>query len=88
MVHAFIFINTEPGSEIEVLRQIRQKPEVKEAYRVQGIYDLIAKVETEYTTQLREIAGKIRNFDHVRSILVLMTISSERAHAMEIRQVG
>jgi DNA-binding Lrp family transcriptional regulator len=86
MVHAFIFINTEPGSETEVLHQMRQKPEVREAHRVQGIYDLVAKVETESTTQLREIAEKIRGFDHVRSILVLMTIYSEPVHVMEIRQ--
>ncbi|MBS7643120.1 Lrp/AsnC ligand binding domain-containing protein [Candidatus Bathyarchaeota archaeon] len=86
MAHAFIFINTEPGSETEVLRQIRQKPEVKEAYMVQGIYDLIAKVETDSKTRLRETADKIRGLNHVRSLLVLMTVHSDSAQTIEIRQ--
>jgi len=84
MGNAFIFINTEPGSETEVLRQIRQKPEVKEAHMVQGIYDLIAKVETESKNQLRETAEEIRGLDHVRSILILMTVHSNSAQTIEI----
>ncbi len=47
MAKAFVFINVEPGSETEVLERLRKVPEVKESYFVYGVYDIVAKVETD-----------------------------------------
>jgi len=68
MAKAFVFINVEPGSENEVLKRLRDVPEVKEAYFVYGVYDIVAKVETDSMDRLKEvITWKVRRLDSVRS---------------------
>jgi DNA-binding Lrp family transcriptional regulator len=65
---AFVFIVVEPGAEMEVLERLRHIPEVREAYFVYGVYDLVAKVETDAIDHLKEIITyKIRKLDKVTS---------------------
>ncbi len=44
---AYVLINTEMGSEIEVLATIKKIKKVIEAYAVYAVYDLIIKIEAE-----------------------------------------
>ena len=41
---AFVLINSEAGTEKEILKELKSIKEVKEAYVVYGTYDVIAKV--------------------------------------------
>jgi len=78
MAKAFVFINVEPGSEIEVLERLREVPEVKEAYFVYGVYDIVAKVETDSMDRLKEvITWKVRRLDKIRSTLTTIVMEGK-----------
>lgn len=73
MESAYILINVETGSEVEVLEALRKIENVREAHGVYGVYDLIARVEAESMERLKEIiTWKIRRLDKVRSTLTMM----------------
>ena len=73
MDSAYILINVETGSEVEVLEALRKIENVREAHGVYGVYDLIARVEAESMERLKEIiTWKIRRLDKVRSTLTMM----------------
>ena len=72
---AFIFINAEVGSEDEALKQLKKMENVKEAYAVYGVYDIVAKVEAETIGKLKGvITSKVRKLRWVRSTLTMMVI--------------
>ncbi|MEM2082251.1 MAG: Lrp/AsnC ligand binding domain-containing protein [Candidatus Bathyarchaeia archaeon] len=72
---AFVLINAEIGAEDVVLKELKKMPNVKEAYLVYGVYDIVAKVEAESMDKLREtITWKIRRLDKVRSTLTMIVI--------------
>ena len=63
---AFVLINTEMGSMEETLKALNKISNVKEAYMVYGVYDIVAKVEAESMTKLKEVVTwKIRRLDTV-----------------------
>nr|MDO8133027.1 Lrp/AsnC ligand binding domain-containing protein [Candidatus Njordarchaeum guaymaensis] len=75
MPQAFIFINTEVGSEEEILKQLRKIDNVKEAHAVYGVYDIVVKVEAVTMDKLREVlASKVRRLDKVSSTLTMIVI--------------
>jgi DNA-binding Lrp family transcriptional regulator len=75
---AFVFINVEPGYETEVLERLREVPEVREAYFVYGVYELVAKVETDTMDHLKQvITWKVRKLDKVRSTLTTIVMEGE-----------
>ena len=75
MATAFVLINAEIGAENEVLKDLKTIPEVKEAYMVYGVYDIIARVETESMQELKDtISWKIRRLDKVRSTLTMIVV--------------
>ncbi len=55
MPTAFVLINTEIGSEEEILNELKKIPNVKEAYVVYGVYDIVAKVEADSMDKLKEV---------------------------------
>ncbi|MEM2893239.1 MAG: Lrp/AsnC ligand binding domain-containing protein [Candidatus Bathyarchaeia archaeon] len=72
---AFVLINAEIGAESDVLRELKEIPEVKEAHMVYGVYDIIARVETETMQELKDvISWKIRRLDKVRSTLTMIVV--------------
>jgi len=76
---AFVLINTEIGSEEEVVKQIKKLPAVKEAYLVYGVYDIVAKVEADTMDKLKEIVSwNIRRLEKVRSTLTMLVMSGEQ----------
>jgi len=78
MAKAFVFINVEPGSENEVLERLRGVPEVKESHLVYGVYDIVAKVETDAMDRLKEvISWKVRRLDKVRSTLTTIVVEGK-----------
>lgn len=74
---AFVLINTEIGAEEEVLSELKKVNEVKEAYVVYGVYDIIARIQADTMEKLKEIVSwKIRRLDKVRSTLTMLVIES------------
>ncbi|MCD6263321.1 Lrp/AsnC ligand binding domain-containing protein [Candidatus Bathyarchaeota archaeon] len=70
MPMVFVLINVEIGGEEEVMKNLRQIEEVKEAYLLFGVYDIIVKVEAEDRQRVEEIIiWKIRKFDKVRQTI-------------------
>ena len=76
MPAAFVLINTEIGSEEEIVQELKKIPNVREAYVVYGVYDIVAKVEAESMDKLKEIVSwRIRRLDKVRSTLTMLVVS-------------
>jgi len=72
---AVILINTNVGTEDEVLNQLKQVPEVKEAYITYGIYDIVAIIEAEKFDELRSVVvNKIRKLPNVKSTTTLIVV--------------
>jgi len=73
MTTAYVFMNCDIGSEKAVTKLLKGLEGVKEVHRVFGVYDIIAKVETDITEKLHEIITlKIRKIEKIRSTLTLM----------------
>jgi DNA-binding Lrp family transcriptional regulator len=80
MPKAFVLINTEIGSESDVLRDLRKIEGVEEAYTVYGVYDIICKVSAESMDKLKEIVTwRIRRLDKVRSTLTMIIIEETQS---------
>jgi DNA-binding Lrp family transcriptional regulator len=57
----------------DVLKDLEAIPEVKEAHMVYGVYDLIARIETDTMEGLKDaIAWKIRQLDSIQSTLTMI----------------
>jgi DNA-binding Lrp family transcriptional regulator len=72
---SYVLINIEPGSEEEVLKELRKVPNVKDCHRLYGLYDMIVKVEADSMDGLKEIiTWKIRRLPGVRSTVTTIVI--------------
>ena len=72
---AFVLINSEIGSENEVLSNLKKVEGVQEAYSVYGVYDIIAKVSAESMDKLKNIVTwRVRRLNKVRSTLTMIVI--------------
>ncbi len=75
MATAYVLINCDLGYEEQVIEELKHLSDVKEVHGTYGAYDIIAKVESDEISVLREtITWKIRKIDKVRSTLTLMGI--------------
>jgi len=73
---ALVLINTEAGFEETVLEKLKKTRNVKEAFIVYGVYDIIAKVEAEDLEELRNvISTRLRRIEGVKSTVTLIVIS-------------
>ena len=75
MATAYVLINADMGYEGEVLKQLKEMQGVKEVYLVYGVYDIIAKIESDTMEQVKEIiTWKIRRLEKVRSTLSMIVM--------------
>lgn len=75
---AYVLINCDLGAEQRVIDQIKPLEGVREVKGVFGAYDILAKIETPTSEQLREtITWKIRKIDRIRSTLTLMKVEGQ-----------
>ena len=78
MAQAFVFVNVAAGAEKEVLKSLRKVPEVKEAYLAYGVYDIVARVETDSMDRLKEvITWEVRGLDGIRSTLTTIAMEGK-----------
>jgi len=70
-----VLINAETGSEKEVVEKVRSLKNVKEAYFVFGVYDVIAVVEAQNVDELRNtIHAAMRQVKGIRSTCTMVVI--------------
>ena len=74
MISAFVMVNSVPDQSEWVLDRIGEIEGAEEAYRIWGVYDIIAVVKAETFEELRGIILDIRKVKHVLSSLTLMVI--------------
>lgn len=75
MPTAFVLINTEIGSEADVLENLKTVEGIDEAFAVYGVYDIIARVKADTMDKLKEIVTwRVRRLDKVRSTLTMIVV--------------
>jgi len=78
METAYVLINCDLGSEMEIIESLNHLESVKEVHGTFGAYDMIAKIENQDRDRLREtIIWNVRKLEHVRSTLTLMGIKGQ-----------
>lgn len=76
---ALVLINTEIGSEGELLETLRKMDVVEEAYMLYGVYDIVAKVNANSMEQLKDIIKwNMRRLDKVRSTTTMMVVDETK----------
>jgi DNA-binding Lrp family transcriptional regulator len=79
MPTAFVLINTEIGSEAEVLKDLKKVEGVEEAFAVYGVYDIIARVKADTMDKLKEtVTWRVRRLDKVRSTLTMIVVEETK----------
>lgn len=75
---AYLLIQCDMGSEIDIIEQLVKIPEVKEVRGTYGVYDIFAKLESESRERLDEIlTNNIRKIPKIRSTNTLSPILSQ-----------
>jgi DNA-binding Lrp family transcriptional regulator len=78
MPTAFVFITTQPHAMPVVLENVRSIEGVLEAEMVYGIFDIVAKVQTDTMEQLKQIVTfKIRMLANVLKTDTLLVVLPE-----------
>ncbi len=78
MEMAYLLIQCDMGSEIDIIEQLVKIPEVKEVRGTYGVYDIFAKLESESRERLDEIlTNNIRKIPKIRSTNTLSPILSQ-----------
>jgi len=67
MPTAFVLLNTEIGSEREVLSTLRKMEGVQEAFNLMGVYDIIARVRADTVDGLNKIISEKLQISKVHS---------------------
>jgi DNA-binding Lrp family transcriptional regulator len=72
-----VLINADLGAEEDLLKKLREIPNVKEVYVVYGVYDIVARVEADTMEKVKEtITWHIRRLDKVRSTLTMIVVEA------------
>ena len=75
---AFILVNCEIGSEDSVIQKLKQIQQVKEVAGTFGSYDVLAKIESSSTEELKNaITNDVRKIENVTGTLTLMGIENQ-----------
>ena len=73
MERAYVLINCDTGCEESIIKELKKMDSIKEIHGTLGVYDIIAKVESENQEKLKEaIIGDIRKLTNIKSTLTLM----------------
>jgi len=71
---AYVLLNSELGFERDVLKVLKDIPEVREAFIVYGVYDIIIRVEADTVGDLNDLIEELRHMEKVRSTLTMIVI--------------
>lgn len=72
MKEAFLLINCDLGKEHQVVNNLQSLGEIKEAQAIQGIYNVIAKLETNTEQEINNIIhSEVLEIKPIHSVLTL-----------------
>jgi len=74
METAFVLLTIELDFEEELLKVLKGVPEVKEAFRLYGVYDIIIRMEADTREDVKELIMKIKQMGKVRSTLTMIVV--------------
>jgi DNA-binding Lrp family transcriptional regulator len=75
---AFVLIDCDFPFSSNIIEEFKKIPEIAEFYRVQSIYDMIAKVNADSEEQLHEIViRKVREIEGIKNTLTMTIIAAE-----------
>ncbi len=78
MTTAYVLINCDLGCEEQIIEELKHISDVKEVHGTFGVYDMLAKVESDAVEKLSEtITWKIRKMPKIRFTLTLMSIEGQ-----------
>jgi DNA-binding Lrp family transcriptional regulator len=73
MTSAFLFINAELLFIEDVINKLKEIPEIVDVYKVQGIYDIIARVNSDTEEKLKELVSeRIRRIDRITGTVTVI----------------
>jgi DNA-binding Lrp family transcriptional regulator len=75
---AFVLIDCDFPFSDNVIEELKKISEIEEFYRVQSVYDIIAKANANSEDQLRKIViRKLREIEAIKSTLTMIIIASK-----------
>jgi DNA-binding Lrp family transcriptional regulator len=78
MPTAYVLLNCDLGSEGDILKKIKQVPEIIEVTHVSGVYDIIVRISSDNMDKLREIIKlNIKKIDKVRSTITMVVTDGQ-----------
>ncbi|HKG89586.1 MAG TPA: Lrp/AsnC ligand binding domain-containing protein [Nitrososphaeraceae archaeon] len=73
MTSAFLFINAEFLFVEDVIDKLKEIPEIIDVFKVQGIYDIIARVNSDTEEKLKELISEhIRRIDKITGTVTVI----------------
>lgn len=77
----FVLLNCDLGAEEYILEEIKQIPEVKNAYLTFGAYDIIVEIHANSADEFdKTVSNKIRRLSRVMSTMTLKVLSTAAKH--------
>ena len=77
MQKGFILLNCDLGAEEYIVDELKQMPNIDNAYLTFGAYDVVAEVHTEDQDEFEKAVSSIRKLSRVVSTMTLNVINSE-----------
>ena len=77
MQKGFILLNCDLGAEEYIVDELKQMPNINNAYLTFGAYDVVAEVHTEDQDEFEKAVSSIRKLSRVVSTMTLNVINSE-----------
>ena len=75
MPSALVLLNTEIGTEADVLRELRKIANIEAALLVYGAYDIVLRIKSSSMNELKQIVTwKIRKMDYVTATQTMIII--------------
>jgi DNA-binding Lrp family transcriptional regulator len=80
MTRALVCINTDFFAADEVLNMLKACGEVEEAFRVHGVYDIVAKIKGETTESLLDTVTRyIKRLQSVQTAHIMLIIEPKKS---------
>ena len=77
MPAAYILVTVDLGEVKNVIEMIRDIDEITEAYSLYGVYDVIAKAESDDIQLIKDTIRKIRRFRGIRATTTMIITNIE-----------
>ena len=79
MTSAFLLINCDFPFAQDVISELEKVPEIVDIYKLHGMYDIIARVESNNEQDLNEIVKvRIRKIEKIKSTLTMIIVKGNK----------